>query len=114
MIRLLESDSPAMKLYDKIDYAGYNWIVIDIKNGVATLLWNDKAILKIFDRRSGVYKTSEIRKYLLNTLLPKLESKGAKPISTRLSDVGCNDKLYLLSIDDAEQLPNNIRKYKDY
>lgn len=111
MIRLLESNDSNIKLYETVKYAGYEWFVIQINGDIATLLsseffeinnpnirrrgeaWDD------YERRksSFSYKDSFVRQYLLDKILPELESKGAKLIPTTLSDVGCTDKVWLLS-----------------
>ena len=58
------------------------------------------------------YKASDIREYLNKYILQELVSDGANPIPTNLPDVGCTDKVYLLSVEEAKKLPRDIRKFK--
>ncbi len=84
-----------------IKYAGYNWTVWDVTRGVATLFayFTDTAY-KFDERGRNVYKNSSIRKYIRNTFIPRIESRGAKPLSTNLPDVGCSDKGFLPSMQE--------------
>ena len=114
MIRLLENEETKdIRLYDTVSYAGYDWYVIGLDSGSVTLLVKDNDVFGrcIFDKKSNDYKTSNIRNYLNSTFLSKLESKGANPLPVRLPDVGCTDKVWLLSVDEAEKLPRDIRKF---
>lgn len=108
--RLYESKGSDIKLYDVVNCAGYDWHVIDIDGDIVTLLAKDNDFGKsIFDEESNDYETSEIRKYINNIVLPKLQN--ANPIPTKLRDVKVTDKVWLLSTDEAEELPTNIRKF---
>ena len=110
---LYESEGSDIKLYDVVNCAGYEWYVIDIEDDVVTLLAKNADFGKCaFDRESNKYRTSEIREYLDIRVLPKVSS--ANPIPTRLSDIEVTDKVWLLSIDEAEDLPKNIRKVDDW
>lgn len=113
MIRLLEDENSSnLKLYDTVSYAGHYWYVIGKRGNEVTLLAAfDDYGRYIFDEESDNYKTSKIRKYLNSTILSELESKGANPIPTNLSDVGCTDNVYLLSVEEAEKLPMNKSKF---
>lgn len=108
--RLYESEDSDVKLYDVVSCGGYNWYVIDIEGGIVTLLPYEHYFGEaIFDNdNSNIYKTSEIRKYLKMDALPWLENKGIHPIPTNLPDVGCTDKIWLLSADEARSLPQRI------
>ena len=109
--RLYESEDSDIKLYDVVKCADCDWYVIDKQGDIVTLLaaYTDYSIgQRRFDGKSNEYKTSEIREYLKNRVLPKLQS--ANPIPTRLNDVGCIDKVWLLSVDEAEDLPLKISK----
>lgn len=111
--RLYESENSGIKLYDTVRCAGYDWYVIGIEDDVVTLLlkYCDLSDCK-FDPASNDYKTSEIRKHLRYKVLPELQS--ANPIPTRLNDVGCTDKVWLLSVDEAKKLPQEIRNFDDW
>lgn len=96
-----------------VAYGGSVWTVIKTNRGIATLLlahyMGDE---KPFDSRDrNEYKKSSIRKYLRQTLLPAIQKKGAKPIDTKLPDAGCSDRLFLLSAEEAEQLPEHVRDF---
>lgn len=108
--RLYESENSDIQMYDVVRCAGYEWFVIEIDGDKVTLLAkNNDFRKKRFDKKSNDYKTSEIREHLKNRVLPKLQS--ANPISTRLYDVDCTDKVWLLSGDEAEDLPRKIRDF---
>lgn len=109
--RLYESENSDIKLYDVVRCAGYEWYVIDKQGDVVTLLAKDDVFgLCVFSYdNSKIYKDSEVRKYLKNSVLPKLQK--ANPISTRLNDVEVADKIWLLSTGDARELPLEIREF---
>lgn len=113
MIRLLENEETKdIKLYDVVDYAGHEWYVIGLNGNEVTLLVKDKVFRgRIFDKDSNDYKTSVVRDYINSDILPKLLGKGANPIPTNLPDVGCTDKVWLLSLEEAKNLPVEIRKF---
>lgn len=113
MIRLLENEETRdIKLYDVVNYAGHDWYVIGLDGNIATLLVRGSDFwAEIFDRHSNDYKTSRIRQYLRDEILPDLIRNGANPIPTRLSRCKTEDKLFLLSIEEAEALPKNIRRF---
>ncbi len=101
-----------IKLYDVVKCCGYDWYVIGIEDGIVTLLAKDDVFGKsVFDRNSGGYRSSEIRKYINNRVLSKL--RNANPIPTELNDFGITDKVWLLSTDEAKKLPENIRRIDD-
>ena len=62
---------------------------------------------------SNDYKTSTIRWYLNFDILSKLVSKGANPLPANFPDVGCTDKVWLLSVDEAKRIPRNIRDFRE-
>ena len=101
-----------VKLYDVVNCAGYEWFVIDIKGDIVTLLAKIDFGACEFNEKSNDYKNSEIRKYLINRVLPRLES--ANPVPTRLDDVEVTDKVWLLSTDEAEKLSREIREFDDW
>ena len=113
MIRLLEDDgSEDIKLYGTVNYAGYDWYVIGLKGNEVTLLAKSRDFGKRrFDKDSADYETSEIRQYLLADALQEIIGNGADPLPTDLPDVGVTgDRLWLLSADEAKELPKDIRK----
>lgn len=111
--RLYESENSDINLYDIVRCAGYEWYVIDIEDDIVTLLAkNDVFGLCVFSYdNSKIYKDSEVRKYLKDSVLPKLQS--ANPVPTRLNDVGVADKVWLLSTRDARDLPLKIREFEN-
>lgn len=111
--RLNESEESNIKLYDVVKCCGYEWYIIDMKNDIVTLLAkNDNFGYHRFDGKSNDYKNSDIRDFLLSSVFPKLQD--ANPIPTRLTDVGVTDKVWLLSLDEAKELPVSIRQFKDW
>lgn len=114
---LYESENSDIKLYDTVKCAGYEWFVIKIEGDIASLLAKDDDFGKSrFEKKKphcssteNDYESSEIRNYLNNSVLPKLQN--ANPIPTRLDDVGCTDKVWLLSFDEARRLPKKIRQF---
>lgn len=116
MIRLLENEGTRdIKLYDVVNYAGHDWYVIYIDDEDVHLLAKDKVFGRhIFDEKSNDYKASDIREYLNSEILPKLKSRGANPLPIYMSDIGVADRVWLLSVKEAERIPENIRKFGDY
>ena len=99
-----------VKIYDVVRCAGYEWYVINKQGDIVTLLAKNADFGKCeFDQKSSYYKTSEIRDFLGYSTLPRV--KSANPIPTRLIDVGVTDKVWLLSVDEAEDLPEEIREF---
>ncbi len=112
MIRLLNESNDNLKLYDIIKYAEFDWYIIGIDNETVTLLMKDSNYKYIqFDEKSNNYSNSKIRNFLINAA-NHLERRGATPIPTNLPDVGVTDKLWLLSKEEAEKLPERIRELR--
>lgn len=100
-----------MKLYDTVKCAGFNWYIIDIKGNEVTLLAKDNFFgYSEFSSGSNDYRTSKIRRYLMK-VSEDLGKKGAPPLLTNLSDVNCADRVFLLSIEEVNKLPREIRKF---
>lgn len=93
-----------------VKYAGYKWYVIGITEKKVTLLSKKNFGGHKFDEKSNDYKNSEIRAYLNSTILRSIEDAGGNPLPVKLSDVICTDKVWLLSVKEAEKLPLKIRK----
>ena len=95
---------------DIVKYANHNWYVIKVEKGIVTLLVKDTSFGEhAFDTHCNEYKTSEIRAYLNSTILRSIEGANGNPLLTKLSDVGCTDKVWLLSINQAKRLPKAIK-----
>ena len=112
--QLFESENSDIKLYDIVKCGNYKWYVIGIDSDIITLLAKNFDFGRsMFDDKSDEpnYKTSIIRNCLKTTILSDLINFGVEPISTRLNDVGCTDKVWLLSVDEAYKVPQNIRKF---
>ena len=110
--RLYESENSDIKLYDVVSCADWEWYVIDIDGDIVTLLAKDADFGEHnFDNESNSYESSKIREYLKKEILPYLDI--ANPIPTRLDDVEVTDKVWLLSVKEAEKLPLKIREFDD-
>lgn len=100
-----------IKLYDVVIYAGYEWFVIEIDNDKVTLLAKNNTFgTCCFDKDSNEYKTSEIRRYINTVVLNKLTENGAYLETVPIQDL--EDKIFLLSVDEAKKLPTKVRKFK--
>ena len=99
-----------IKLYDVVTYAGFEWFVIRIDSGrISLLAKNNDFGVSIFDKDSNDYRTSEIRRYLNTSVLNTLTENGAEILETNIPDFGLKDKVWLLSEDEAKQLPPKVR-----
>ena len=103
--------------FGDIAYAGRLWTILDIRNDIVTLLLSDRLERMDF-RPLTEYRDSNLRRYLLNEFLPDLESEGADIIPTRIENYpskseSLTDKVYLLSAEEADKLPKNIRTIGD-
>ena len=115
--RLYESESDSYKIGDVIDYAGHEWYIIGKQDNTVTLFIKNKDFNRYFFHKKSYkdgyrnpndYKTSAIRKHLHFKILPELIKNGAKPIPTNLPDVDCTDKIWLLSREERENLPDDV------
>ena len=101
-----------LSLYDTVSYAGYEWYVIGIDNDMTTLLAkNNNFGMSAFDDESNDYMTSKVREYLNIVVLPGLLNNGASLIPSKLDNASSIDKVWLLSVDEAEKLPINIKRF---
>jgi hypothetical protein len=104
-----------LSLYDTVSYAGYEWYVIGIDNNTATLLAKNSDFgMSVFDNKPNDYIASKIREYLNTKILSDLFSNGTNLIPTKLNDVGSIDKIWLLSVDEVEKLPINIKRFSHW
>ncbi len=102
-----------VKLYDVVSYAGHEWFVIEIDNDKVTLLAKNDDFGRLrFDRESSDYQNSEIRKHINSVLASILTKNGAELETVSLQ--GLDDKVFLLSKEEAEELPIKIRKFSDW
>lgn len=103
-----------MKLYDIVSCGGYEWYIINIKGNEVTLLAKDNFFgYSEFSSGSNEYRTSKIRRYLMN-VSEDLGKKGAPPLLTNLADVNCADRVFLLSTNEVEKLPKEIREFSNW
>lgn len=101
-----------MDIGDIVTYAGNAWYVIDQDGEAVTLLSKDGFGSNMFDIHTNRYAESDIRHHCQNNILKRLKSvRGAKPLKTKLRDVGCEDELFLLSFEEAQRLPESIRQF---
>lgn len=109
----MDKSHDAISLYDVITYAGYKWFVIKIGNDDVTLLAKNDDFGRLrFDRESSDYQNSEIRKHINSVLVNILTKNGAELETASLQ--GLDDKVFLLSIEEAEELPIKIRKFSEW
>jgi hypothetical protein len=109
----MDKSQDAISLYDVVTYAGYKWFVIKIGNDDVTLLAKNDDFGRLrFDRESSDYQNSEIRKHINSVLANILTKNGAELETASLK--GLDDKVFLLSEEEAEELPTNIRKFSDW
>lgn len=103
----------AISLYDVVTYAGFEWFVIKMDQDKVTLLAKNDDFGRLrFDRETSDYKNSEIRKHINSVLVNILTKNGAELETASLQ--GLDDKVFLLSKEEAEELPTNIRKFSDW
>lgn len=108
--RLYESEESNIQLYDIVSCAGFDWYIIDMNGDNVTLLAkNDDFGRSMFDKVSNNYWSSEISEYIYSDVLPKL--RNVNPIPVRLTDVGVTDRVWLLSVYEASNLPREIRQF---
>lgn len=99
-----------IKLYDVVSYAEHEWFVIRIDGErISLLAKNNDFGVSIFDKETNDYRTSEIRRYLNTSVLNRLTENGAEILETNIPEFGLKDKVWLLSEDEAEQLPPEVR-----
>jgi hypothetical protein len=122
MIRLLEEANYNRYRIGDVVKCGHNdWYIVDIKDDVATLLlkrdyyghelpFDDPTHKKNF---SNSYAKSTIRQWLRDFYLEDVQWGDVEPLETYLSDVGCKDKIYLLSTKEAKRIPKNLRKFSE-
>lgn len=104
-----------VKLYDIVSYAGHEWFVIRIDGErISLLAKNNDFGVSIFDKETNDYRTSEIRRYLNTSVLNRLTENGAEILETNIPDFGLKDKVWLLSEDETEKLPQEIRKFSNW
>ena len=105
-----EADS---KKFDVIEFGGNNWLVLEIKDGMA-LLFSEKIIERRQYHSKNIdvtWSKSDIRKYLNGDFLKKFSKDDRERISdTKVltcSPAGCKketiDKIFLLSSDELSQ-----------
>lgn len=102
-----------IKLYDVVSYAGYKWFVIKMDQDKVTLLAKNDDFGRLrFDRETSDYPNSEIRKHI-NSVLAKILTKNGAELET-VSLQGLADKVFLLSKEEAKELPANIKRFDDW
>ena len=109
----MDKSHDAISLYDVVTYAGYKWFVIKMDLDKVTLLAKNDDFGRLrFDRESSDYQNSEIRKHI-NSVLANILTKNGAELET-VSLQGLDDKIFLLSKEEAEELHTNIRKFSDW
>lgn len=98
-----------MQIGDVITFANHEWFVIGISDKTVKLLaknadfWEDNFAAQVND-----YRDSGIRHRLNDSrFLRRLRGVWIDP--TELEDIGISDKVFLLSKEEAEDLPLEIR-----
>lgn len=121
--RLFESEGSDIKLYDVVNYAGFDWYVIGIDSrvrsfsggvidDVVTLLAKNADFgTSPFAKDSNNYNKSYAIGYLGTTVFSKLKQNGAKPLLTKLEGVRLPSRIWLLSTDEAENLPKSVLSF---
>lgn len=104
----MDKSHDAISLYDVITYAGYKWFVIKMDHDKVTLLAKNDDFGRLrFDEKSSDYQNSEIRKHINSVLVNILTKNGAELETASLQ--GLDDKVFLLSVEEAKELPIKIR-----
>ena len=109
----MDKSHDAISLYDVVAYAGFEWFVIKMDHDKVTLLAKNDDFGRLrFDRETSDYQNSEIRKHI-NSVLANILTKNGAELET-VSLQGLDDKVFLLSKEEAEELPTNIRKFSEW
>lgn len=123
------TDKVEYKLYDEISFCGYLWYIIKVEKNRLTLLMKDvldrDSMTEIFDReyldndcdvkysnKNGFdWQKSIIKKGLNDKFLDKLDIARLLRMNTNYDEnKSSKDYVRLLTIREAEKLPENIRK----
>lgn len=110
------SDDYTIRRGDRVEYAGYEWIVLRIEGEVITLIARHKDFgEEQFGSESNLadYKKSYVRAYLKNKVYPELKQNGIYPLLTKLDDVGVSDHVWLLSEREARRLSRSVLKFEE-
>lgn len=115
LFSFFEQEETKMKLYNKLYFQGHLWTIIGLEKthmvSIATLLLDSTSTcggkMAFDDKSSGRYYGSSTEKYLHELKI----SDGFKPLVTDLDDEGCQAYWYLLSVEEAKKLPQNILKF---
>ena len=102
----------------QVTFNGIQWYIIQdnstaVDAGTVTLLAKNPIGTSEFDDSSNAYATSDVRDYLVALTVDGGQFANAADaiVGTNLDDVNVTgEKLYLLSIDEAEALSENVRK----
>lgn len=129
-------ENKKLKMYDVVNYKGYDWYVIDIKDNQATLFMKDilseEETRELFDERlrdsdndvrfslnnNIWWKNSPIRMALNSKFVEKIGYEGLNVMKTTVKLDNQKDKtedyVRLISKEEAESLPEEIRKSSRY
>ena len=116
------SDTDTDLTNKQVTFNGYNWYIIAdnstaVNAGTVTLLAAESLGTSVFHGSSNVYSTSTIKDVLDNMTASGGSFAGvASAINTvkvkgSESDAKVDAKLYLLSKDEADNVPLNVRKF---
>lgn len=91
----------------------FDWHVIGIENGIATLLMRTDIFAGSYysDKLGDSYRDSFVRKRLNGWILETLIRDGYRPIPTEISDSGSEDSLWELSAEEFEKLPKRLKVF---
>lgn len=101
-----------LKLHDLVNYCGYEWYVIDLKdNQVKLMMKNTLKVMTYSDDNSNDYCESNVIKYLTNEFLPRLKKNELIEMTTNYDE----DKLAVSlvripTLREIEKLPMSIRQ----
>ena len=133
-IKYKKVEDENFKLYDLVKYNGYEWYVIKIDNDNVTLLMKNKldnnTMQSLFDEEylddecdvkfnsdasNNDWTDSIIRQVLNEKFIDKFNKNKLNVMKTNYDEDKCsNDYIRLLTIREAEKLPEEIRNIDKY
>lgn len=102
--------SKEIKLHDLVNYAGYEWYVIKLEDGKATLMMKDTLKEMTYsDDNSNDWVKSNVRNYLIKKFLNNFDE--LIEMNTNYDENKFSvDMVRIPTLRDIESLPMNIRK----
>lgn len=133
-IKYKKVEDEKFKLYDLVKYNGYEWYIIKIDNDDVTLLMKDKldddTMQSLFDKEylddecdvkfnsdasNNDWADSIIRQVLNEKFIDKFDKNELNVMKTNYDeDKYSDDYIRLLTIREAEKLPEEIRTINEY